>query len=362
MPAINTRGALSARGFGFGATAAAAGYKWMTQNTSGGNTLNYSNTTLVPQTGSLSTGSVAWQGTDSRTYAGLVTFGNLIVVPIAFSTDKGVNWTFISSYNYTTGNDYTPAGPSSNVAMHPTTGSFISIFTVPIKSGYAGYISYRNSSGAGNTFTSSYTPSIYAWKQAFCWPSKSSFYVLQSSTSQFRWLSTSGTDYGDFTNPAGATIGNQKLCTSVDGTTLYFSAGANIYSTTSADWSGFTNLGADAYSSQGFQSQPIKGIGGYWWKTYASGGSLVLVRSSTTDGPYGWSYYTIISGGTFITVYGKQQLYYDSTDGKMYAITNGNGYVGKYTQNFFAAWRSTDATTWNYLTSGWMSIARNYQS
>ena len=355
MPAINTRGAMSAQGFGFAAPQGGGGYKYVAQ--SAFYQTVYAGSTIASAVAgwtALPTGSTYWSTSDTRTFAGIAATGTTIAGATFYSSNNGASWSssgvYYTFYDY---NSITAAGKNNNFAFDPISKNVASCYSAyAYKQGYYQYVAFKTPSTTSvpiQLFVGSYVSQ--PWQQIIWWPSKGLYLATRSGLGNFYELSSGGTNLGVYSLPT--TLGSQRWCIEPSDGSLYFSAGINIYQTSTSDLSSYTFLGTDSYTGS-LQAVPIKGIGGYWYKCVAYSLSITIYQSNTTSAPIGW---TAVGGiGLPGTPYGKMELTYDPTTGYMYLTTNTfDGYtVVWYT------YRTADPTSWPAVWStNFMSIGIN---
>jgi hypothetical protein len=329
MPTAITRGAASAKAFGFTSGTGGVGYKWLGQ-LNGGSALYGSNTSagLFPPTGAtyISTSSATYN-TVPLAAAGVIANGKVICIRTGRSENNGVSWYGFSNNGYYSTRQLAnmAAGPNGGVAYDPISNTMASVNTNYDGKSNVWYI---------NLYTINSTPTVYGQTslvvgdsyypgQVIFWPQVGYFYAPLFNYPYVVALNATATtgyyfSWGGYSN-------RQRWC--VNPTTGYMYASANnaIYEVYDAGFSSYSVVGYDGYYGYPIQSVPIKGPGNYWYKAISSyNSSPQIMVSDNTNYPTGWGYIGSPSGGA---CQGFLQIMYDSTAGTFYF--SGMFYDGK---------------------------------
>lgn len=363
MPAINTRGAMSARGFGFAAPQGSAGYKYLMLYSTG-TYIYYSNTTVaaivVGSTPYINTGTAYWQGGSPYTPNGVATSGSTIVASTAVSSNNGATWTSFlpvgSWNNYYTSNIYTAGGRNGNIALDPTTkvacGAW-AYYNSKTAQNYTVIVTYPGTSYSAVSGVNPYYTCVTFW------PLANRFYapVFQSSTVTSLPTSGSGSSFS-----AAITMGGQPWCYAADGSLYWVTNGSNVYNTTDTSLSSAgTYVGTDYWASYITQSVPVQ-AGGSWYKVIRYSTVYYFLVSSSVHPTFSSSVLSTIPNTiSGAQAAGRVSLFYEADTGRfwvnaLWLVSGPKGAYYIWTTNW-----STDGVSWTTVSNfqGAMCFTKN---
>lgn len=354
MPILNTRGAASANGFGFGTAAGGAGYKYLMLYGTGFN-IYYSDTTIgaiVPGTTPfINTGTSYWQGGSPQTIAGVAASGLTIVAGGGRSTNNGATWiTYAPIVNW-------PAlyqdvrlagGANGSVALDPIS-----------KVGATAYKSYDGKSGLwANTIVTNVSSRTYVSSNLFptCitwWPLAGRFFTPFYNSVAVNSITT-GSSGAAYSLPTSN--GAQPWCYADDGA-LYWSTwggpNGSVYKTTDTSLSSTgTFVGNDYYANYIDQTVPVKGSGSNWYKIIRYNNVFGFLSNGGSGHPtFGSSFTTYMPNPYGGIAQQHPSLYYEADTGRLWA--NLLYYVGgSYPFYIWNTFYSTDqGGSWTWVTS-----------
>jgi len=357
MPTAITRGAASAKAFGFTSGTGGVGYKYLGQ-VNGGSALYASNTAagLFPPVTFIDASPLSWNSLPLAA-AGIIANGKVICVKSGRSENNGGSW-----YNYNNNGYYQTAklrkmaaGPNGGVAYDPVTNVMGSPGTYyDGKSNVWGMnITTINSTPTAYGNTTLYIADGYYPGQIVFWPLFGYFYMPMLNYPLVPYISATATSGSTVT--WGSSNNNQRWCINPTTGYLYASNNSTISEVYDAGFSSYATVGSDSYSGYIHQSVPVKGPSGYWYKLVATDlGSPQMLVSDNTNYPTGWGYLSSPLGGQ---CHGALQLLYDS--GSTF-YCSGMLYNGKddYTMQQYSA---DGGSSWSSLSSSgsYQAIVKN---
>lgn len=355
MPVLDTIGAASARGFGFGGASAVTGYKFLTQTNSANLILNVGSSTTsltTTLTSSVQTGNTP-SNFSSRPY-GVAAAGENIATVAGYSKNNGVTWYSWAPWPYLYAN--TAPTPDTVVAISTNSKVAVSIYGEYIKTPRIVVTRFRPST---NSYDYQFTSGIVPPLSSIYWP-KHSMFVCNSLDGFGVALDDNGV-YTGLVNPSGLNWGATPPVIDPISGDLYCwgkpSSYTNyVYLISNANFSSPTFIGTDSVASP-YISRPVYVAATNRWYKLIVGPGYAILYQSPSNTPIGFTYYSAVPVPTFSPV-SKPALTYDATTGRMYA-----GYCGVYSDKFGTnyypvLYYSTDFTNWtfyNYLTG----ITRN---
>lgn len=352
MPLISTRGAASARGFGFGATTGATGFKYGAMAGITSQTLRFG-ASMLPNTPP--SAFPANLQTTNGMKAGIVVDGNVIATVNGYSTNSGASWTNVAQGSTIEAPSQTSqgcAGLNGGIAYNPI-GKRVAVtwayYTgkayvqrtntfVPTTGAATGY---NMSLGSNSARQILYAPALNCF--VMCKLDNSTYSSFDGSTGTF--LGIISLSPGNWS--AGVSVDGYPLITQFNGSTGFF-----LRKYLAADLSSSTNLGTLPTTVQSLPyHSPITycPINGKYFHVSTSGGSIYFSRSTGSSDPENLQYYT--SYGTIYNPIYNPNIFEDKDTGYLYA-----SFLTAYTvkTTFFAGLtlRSTDGgNSWTEQTS-----------
>lgn len=342
MPAINTRGALSARGFGFAAPQGGGGYAYVAQYNYPYN-FWYGGPSMASLTNLYNGNTVPTYLGGMGSMSGIIAAGSVIATPNGYSSNNGVT---ISQFQGNNSYQNTRTNPNTQIDVSSVSKTVVALGSLAGKGSPYNYAA-RWTFGSGGPVYVVANPTYSPWLQVIYWPRFDQFYLLTTQNSTVQILSGSVGALTGYTTGAFQVALSQPACVALNGD-LYVAAYVNnyyenIYQVFNSDWSGYSLVGTN-YFRVGYSSKPIY-ANGYWWKLYVNAGSLQMMQGS--GGPFGWSPYSYI--GLPLTPINKPVLMYDSVSSNFYAsvLAQGSTKSGPYYNPY--TYRSADASTWTFV-------------
>lgn len=370
MPTAITRGAASAKAFGFTSGTGGVGYKYMGQATSSGsfywgNTAAEvaSNNNMITATGI----SNMWTY-DTYAAAGVVNDGQFIGTRGGYSRNNGATWTAAAPYNFYNSyyQQFTSGGVDGGIAYSKTTKAY-GFFSTGYDGKYNQWYYYVNvipTTGSTNTYGLSFGSSpSYRMKQVLYWPLYDAF-LVNATGWPYALYANSTTGHSTLNTQGGTTQGGQRWCIDPSSGYLYYNDGLTIYSTNDISFATVSYVGSDISGSYNwaYQSTPIKGPGGYWYKTAdtTSGTTYycTVYISDNTNYPVNWTQVGQVYTGYMYQ--GHPSLFWDSASNTLY-LTCLFYVSGSYGGPFWFTQSSTNGgSTWNTTSNAKMAMTKNF--
>lgn len=365
MPLISTRGAASARGFGFGASTGTAptGFKYASLGGTSTQTMFYGSS-MVPSGAPTSYPSsfVMVSGTPP----GIVLDGNFIATPVFISTNNTASWiTWGLGVQSPSQAIQWTGGLNGAIAYNQTAKRVATTYVyLAGKSGYNQRFTTILSTNTGQTnydFSMGGTP--YPAKQVIyspaldifvlCgWGSGTAFSSFNGTTGAA--INTTSSSWGNWR--AGISHDGYPLITQFNGSTAYF-----LRKYTSSDLNAFTTLGTMPTAVQGIAyHSPLTWcpVNGRYFEVCSGSGGTIYISRSTGNDPTTTTFYTSI--GTIYSPIYQPQIFEDKDTGYLY-LTALTAYTSKGTSYAGYMARSTDGgTTWTPTDVISRSFARNF--
>ena len=344
MPTMITRGAASAKAFGFTGKTGGLSYKYMYMGADTSNTV-YGGTTLL--TGALLPNQPP--NVNTKRQIGIVTDGSFIANTLYYSTNGGVSWTV---YGATSSTQNNPFGINGSIAYG--TVSKIAMMAFTGYDGKSGYncqpmtVSKTGSVVAATGFAIGGSPPI---TNVMYSPALNTFYVNYwgSSSNSIRYFDGTSITGGGTASPGGR--GNYIAGISKNGYPLLavYTGGITfvLREFTSSDLSTYNSIGTLSYSYSSYQFQspfywlPVNNK--YLLCAGGSGGSVAV--SSASDGSASFNY---IGSFNFGGNYSLRPAIVEDETGMLvmsgyadYPISKGGSYLG-----FYSAKSTDGGVTW----------------
>jgi len=158
-----------------------------------------------------------------------------------------------------------------------------------------------------------------------------------------------------------STANQQRWCINPTNGYLFYNDGAAIYTTNDISFATVTYVGQDNINANWiYQSTPVKGWGGYWYKTADANANYycTVYKSDNTDNPINWTVTggQVYQGGIYS---GHSSLFFDSATSTMY-LTCLFSVGGSYPGPFWVTQSSTDGVTWSATSNYKMAMTKNF--
>lgn len=363
MPLLSTRGAASAKAFGWTRSLGGAGFAFMGQQTNNSSSLRggaspASMTQLPTQPSSVTTKAT-----------GLVVDGNFIAqAGGSYSLNGGASWSgWMGAGGYTpTG---MPPGVNGSIAYNPTAKrayAYASEYNYKGNSFYAIVYTITSTGSTSQPGGPSFGSNTGAYNVIYS-PANDLFYIANFGSGNQTWWSANGTSGGGGSSVGGSPPGNMRAGISHNGYPLQaayagFGATFNLREYTSGDLSSYTQVGTlsgDVTSSaqSPFFWAPVNNK--YIRGTGPSSGSSISIYSATSGSPASYSQIGTVSLGAAGIV---SINFIEQTNGTIWIFGLISVDIGKGQRaNQSYTWYSADGgSTWTQGPIGYFALAKNF--
>lgn len=362
MPTIITRGAASAKSFGFTNASGGANVKYLILGSSG---QVYSTTTPNLQTAGIYLNSgVTTINQESYEFPAVIANGNFIATNNYYSKDNGASWTLYKQLFVTSTIQSTAIGVNGGFAICPTNNNILS-FTPRFdyaKGGSYSYLVGYNGTSVSNAvinYTTGYQPRNVVYCSAL-----GGFYasLIQGQT-WFIYENSLGTPYSVSTQ-SGISQYLPYVNSSGYYVAPYYNGSSFFYRTfNSQDLSSYSSTTSITGSNRPLNSAPVwhPATGKYYMVGFSSaGGSSQIYFQESTDGA-SFSLKTTISTSTS----GFRRLSFNFTSDTDFVIQGYAYFYGKsgYTQSPASYYSSDAGVNWsavgNPTIGAWVASCKN---
>lgn len=364
MPLLSTRGAASAKAFGWTRTLGGAGFAFMGQQSNNSSSLRggaspASMTTLSTQPSSSTLKAI-----------GLVVDGNFIAqAGNQYSLNGGASWNgWASTGGYTPTS--MPPGVNGSIAYNPTSKRayfYASEYNYKGNSFYAIVYTATSTGSTSQPGGPNFGSNTGAYNVLYS-PANDLFYIANFGSSNTTWWSANGTSGGGGSNVGGSPCGNMRAGISHNGYPLqvaYAGFGSTFYlrEYTSGDLSSYTQYGTYSGADQGGAAQSpffwapvnnkyIKAVG-------QSNGAALTIYTATSGSPASYSFLATVAIGAAGVVSAN---FIEQTNGTLWVFGLMSIDIGKGQRaNTSYTWYSADGgSTWSQGPIGYFALAKNF--